>query len=309
MAEVNEVREASNVVTSSNAAEFYAERLGLADLAEETVAESTEAPQEEAVESEPATEESSSEPKAEDEAGEAEKPKDKLEKRFSKVTKRAQEAEAKAAELEARLRDLEAKANPQPIAQTANVDDKPRADQFNDAFEFAEALAEWSAEKALRDRDIAEAQRKADEERNKVIESWNQKVEKAKSSMPDFDDIVASSTVVVSDAIRDAIIESDVGAQILYHLASDDEYAESLAKMPAIKALKEIGRLEAKYEAKQEEKPATEARAVTQSKAPAPISPLKGGKSAGADVLVDTNGEFYGSYAQWKAARKANRIR
>jgi hypothetical protein len=302
-----EVKEASSVVTSSNAAEFYAERLGLADSPEETAAETVDAPVEEITDSEPATEESSSEPKAEDEAEEAEKPKDKLEKRFSKISKQRDEANARAEQLESRLRELEAKANPQPIAQTADVDDKPRADQFNDAFEYAEALAEWSAEKALRDRDIAESQRKADEERNKVIESWNQKVAKAKSSMPDFDEIVASSTTVVSDAVRDAIIESDVGAQILYHLASDDEYAESLSKMTAIKALKEIGRLEARFET--EEKPEIKARAVTQSKAPAPISPLKGGKSAGADVLVDTNGEFYGSYAQWKAARKANRIR
>ncbi len=307
MAEVNEVKEASNVVTSSNAAEFYAERLGLADSPEETAAETQDTQVVENPDSEPAIEESTSEPKAEDEAEEAEKPKDKLEKRFSKVTKRAQEAEAKAAELEARLREVEARANPQPIAQTANVDDKPQASQFNDAFEYAEALAEWSAEKALRDRDIAEAQRRADEERNKVITSWNEKVAKAKGSMPDFDEIVASSTTVVSDAVRDAIIESDVGAQILYHLASDDEYAESLSKMPAIKALKEIGRLEARFEA--EDKPEVKAKTVTQSKAPAPISPLKGGKSAGADVLVDTNGEFYGSYAQWKAARKANRIR
>jgi hypothetical protein len=307
MAEVNEVKEASNVVTSSNAAEFYAERLGLADSPEETAAETQDTQVVENPDSEPAIEESTSEPKAEDEAEEAEKPKDKLEKRFSKVTKRAQEAEAKAAELEARLREVEARANPQPIAQTANVDDKPQASQFNDAFEYAEALAEWSAEKALRDRDIAEAQRRADEERNKVITSWNEKVAKAKGSMPDFDEIVASSTTVVSDAVRDAIIESDVGAQILYHLASDDEYAESLSKMPAIKALKEIGRLEARFEA--EDKPEVKAKTVTQSKAPAPISPLKGGKSAGTDVLVDTNGEFYGSYAQWKAARKANRIR
>jgi hypothetical protein len=308
MAEVNEVREAQSVVTSNNAAEFYAERLGLADSPEETAAETESAPVVENPDSEPATEESSSEPKAEDEAEEAEKPKDKLEKRFSKVSRQRDEANARAEQLESRLRDLEARANPQPIAQTANVDDKPQAVQFNDAFEYAEALAEWSAEKALRDRDIAESQRKADEERNKVIENWNQKVAKAKGSMPDFDEIVASSTTVVSDAVRDAIIESDVGAQILYHLASDDEYAESLAKMPAIKALKEIGRLEARFEA-EDEKPEVKARTVTQSKAPAPISPLKGGKSAGADVLVDTNGEFYGSYAQWKAARKANRIR
>jgi len=303
-----EVKEASSVVTSDNAAEFYAERLGLADSPEETAAETVEAPVEENSDSEPGTEESSSEPKAEDAAEEAEKPKDKLEKRFSKISKQRDEANARAEQLESRLRDLEARANPQPIAQTANVDDKPQASQFNDAFEYAEALAEWSAEKALRDRDIAESQRKADEERNKVIENWNDKVAKAKGSMPDFDEIVASSTTVVSDAVRDAIIESDVGAQILYHLASDDEYAESLSKMPAIKALKEIGRLEARFEAEQKE-PEVKARTVTQSKAPAPISPLKGGKSAGADVLVDTNGEFYGSYAQWKAARKANRIR
>jgi hypothetical protein len=296
-----EVREAQNVVTSSNAADFYAERLGLADEATPTEAVEPTEPAEEAQEQ--------SEPKAEEEAKETEKSKDKLEKRFSKISRQRDEAKARADELEQRLRDLEAKANPQSIAQTANVDDKPRADQFNDAFEYAEALAEWSAEKALKDRDIAEQQRKAEEERNKVVESWNKKVSKAKDAMPDFNKVVSNSTVVVSDAIRDAILESDVGPQILYHLASDDDYAQSIATMPAIKALKEIGRLEAKYEAEKESKPKKEAKTVSQSKAPAPISPLKGGKSAGADVLVDTNGEFYGSYAHWKAARQANRIR
>lgn len=297
-----EVRQAGNVLTSGNAAEFYAERLGLADAPNEAEAEVEENPT-----SEPVDEESSSEPMAEDEAEVTEKPKDKVEKRFSKVSKQRDEANARAEAAEARLRELEARANPQPIAQTANVDDKPRADQFNDAFEYAESLAEWSAEKALRDRDIADAQRKAEEANSKVLESWNKKVNDAKASMADFDEIVASSTIVVSDAIRDAIIESDVGPQILYHLASDDELAQSIANMPAIKALKELGRLEAKFEA--QEKPEVKARPVTQSKAPAPISPLKGGKSAGADVLIDTNGEFYGSYAQWKAARQANRIR
>jgi hypothetical protein len=296
-----EAREAQSVITSSNAADFYAERLGLAEVQQEPEA---------VKETEPvAEEEQLSEPIAEEEANETEKPKDKLEKRFSKVTKRAQDAEAKAEQLEARLREVEARQNPQTIAQTANVNDKPQASQFDDAFEYAEALAEWSAEKALKDRDIAESQRKAEEERNKVLKSWNDKVDKAKKEMPDFNDIVSSSTVVVSDAIRDAILESDVGPQILYQIASDDDYAESITSMSAIKALKEIGRLEAKFEAELEATPKKEARTVSQSKAPAPISPLKGGKSAGADVLVDTNGEFYGSYAQWKAARLANRIR
>jgi len=292
-----EAREAQNVVTSNNAADFYAERLGLAEDAPTEAVENTEPEQE-----------IQSEPTAEEEAKATEKSKDKLEKRFSKISRQRDEAKSRADALEARLREVEAKANPQTIAQTANVDDKPQASQFNDAFEYAEALAEWSAEKALKDRDIADQQRKAEEERNKVAESWNKKVSKAKEAIPDFNKVVSKSTVVVSDAVRDAILESDVGPQILYHLASDDDFAQSIASMPAIKALKEIGRLEARYEGEQE-KPEKKAKTVATSKAPAPISPLKGGKSAGADVLVDTNGEFYGSYAQWKAARLANKIR
>ena len=293
----NEVREAQNVVTSNNAADFYAERLGLAEDAPTEAVENTEPEQE-----------IQSEPTAEEEAKATEKSKDKLEKRFSKISRQRDEAKSRADALEARLREVEAKANPQTIAQTANAEDKPQASQFNDAFEYAEALAEWSAEKALKDRDIADQQRKAEEERNKVAESWNKKVSKAKEAIPDFNKVVSKSSVVVSDAIRDAILESDVGPQILYHLASNDDFAQSIASMPAIKALKEIGRLEARYEGEQE-KPEKKAKTVATSKAPAPISPLKGGKSAGADVLVDTNGEFYGSYAQWKAARLANKIR
>ena len=295
-----ETREAQSIVTSSNAADFYAERLGLADEATETVAEEPSEPVQEANEQ--------SEPKAEEEAKGTEKSKDKLEKRFSKISRQRDEANTRAEQLESRLRELEAKANPQTIAQTANADDKPQASQFNDAFEYAEALAEWSAEKALKDRDVADQQRRVEEERNKVVQTWNKKVSKIQEDIPDFNKVVSKSSVVVSDAVRDAIIESDVGPQILYHLASDNDLAESISKMPAIKALKEIGRLEARFEAK-EEKPKKEAKTVSTSKAPAPINPLKGGKSAGADVLVDTNGEFYGSYAQWKAARLNNRIR
>ena len=130
------------------------------------------------------------------------------------------------------------------------------------------------------------------------------KLEKAKSEFSDFDEMVKSSTVIVSDPIRDSILESDVGPQILYFLASDEDFAKKLTEMPVIKALREIGKLEARFERKEEPKVATAPR----SKAPEPIKTLSGGK-AGADVLIDTNGEFHGTYAQWKAARLANRVR
>ena len=290
-----DIKEASSVVTSDNAAEFYAERLGLADSndTEAAIAEPEETEQ--------------SEPEAREEAKETEKSdksKDKLNKRFDKVTQRAKEAEARASELENRLKEYEARTTEPPIVNKVAGEGKPNASQFNDAFEYAEALAEWSAENALKQRDEQEAVRKQQAEQEKITKSWNKKLDKAKAQYSDFDDVVKSANTVVSNEIRDSILESDVGPQILYFLASDEDFAKKLTEMPVIKALREIGKLEARFERKEEPKVATAPR----SKAPEPIKTLSGGK-AGADVLIDTNGEFHGTYAQWKAARLANRVR
>jgi len=304
MSEANVVRTAENVVTSDNLAEFHANKLGLASDDAPVAAETVE----ETPDSEPAVEaQTESEPEAENEAEVTDKPKQnpKLEKRFSELTKRAKQAEADKANLEARLQELESKQAPVPV-QVDPVSEKPQASQFNDAFEYAEALAEWSAEKALEQRDIQEQQRKIDEQRNEVIKSWSQKLDKAKANLPDFDDMVASSNVQVRDEVRDAILESDVGPEILYHLASNDEYAEKFAAMPSGKALKELGKLEVQFERKEAQPEKNEP--VARSKAPAPIKPLTAGKGT-SDVLIDGNGAFHGTYAQWKAARQAKRIR
>ena len=305
MSEAEVVRTASSVVTSDNLAEFHAEKLGLASDEAPVAAETVE----ETPDSEPAVEaQAESEPTAEEEAEVTDKPKQnpKLEKRFSELTKRAKQAEADKQALEARLQELEARQAPEP-KQADPVSEKPQASQFNDAFEYAEALAEWSAEKALEQRDIQEQQRKIEEQRNEVIKSWTQKLETAKANLPDFDDMVASSNVQVRDEVRDAILESDVGPEILYHLASNDEYAAKFADMPAHKALKELGKLEVQFERK--EAPAeVKSEPVARSKAPAPIKPLTAGKGT-SDVLIDGNGAFHGTYAQWKAARQAKRIR
>jgi hypothetical protein len=112
--------------------------------------------------------------------------------------------------------------------------------------------------------------------------------------------MVESSTVTVSDPIRDAILESDIGPRILYHLAENEDFALKLNEMPLITAIREIGKLEARLE-----KPA---ESVTRSKASAPISPIRGAAS-GSDFKVDSKGEFHGSYQNWKAARQAGKIR
>ena len=297
-------KNAGQVLTSENAAEFYANRLGLAEspAPAEAVEESTE-PTEAVEQSEP--EEAEAEAKQEGER----KQNPKLERRFSEITKQREEARKEAQQerearqaLEQRLAALENNTQPK---KAEFVDEKPQPSQFSDAFEYAEALAEYTADKRISEMKQQEAQAKEAEQRQKVITQWTAKVESAKQSLPDFDDIVASSDVVVNDDIRDAILESDVGPQILYHLAENDEVAKKIAGLSPKQALREIGKLEARFEAKPEaEKPAP----IVRSKAPAPIQPIRGGKNT-PDVPLDSNGVFFGTAAQWKELRKAGKIR
>ena len=290
-------KEAGQVLTSENSAEFYANRLGLANQ-----------PEVEAVQTEPTEEVERSEPEIEEKEQE-EKPKanPKLERRFSEITKQREEARKEAQQerqareaLEARLAALER----QPAPQAPKVDEEPQPSQFNDAFEYAKALAEYTADKRIDEMKRQEAEARQAQERQKVIETWASKVQQAKASLPDFDDIVASSDVVVNDDIRDAILESDVGPQILYHLAENDDVAKKIAGLSPKQALREIGKLEARFEVKET---APETKTIVRSKAPAPIQPLRG--SSPADVPLSSNGEWHGTFQAWKEARKAGKIR
>ena len=310
MSDAQEVAEqpktASSVVTSENLADFNADKLGLASESSPTAAEVDENP------SEPAAKDGQSEPRlADDEATgtEDKKQNPKLEKRFSELTKARKEAEAQAAEertkresLEARLAALEGNKAP---TQAPEGNKKPTPDEFKDAFEYAEALANWSADQALARREQEVKQKEVEAKRETVIKTWQQKLEATKAELPDYEDMVASSNVTVNDTVRDAILESEVGPRILYELASDDEMAEKLSTMTTAGALKLIGRLEAQFEKTEEPVKAERKSVAAKSNAPEPIRPLR---STGGVADVAMDGEKL-SFQQWKAGRLAGKIR
>lgn len=294
-------KQASTVVTSENLAEFNANKLGLASEESPTAADTVD----EKSSSEPAAEVGQSEPKlADDEATGTEEKKQnpKLEKRFSELTKQRKEAEARAEEAERRLAAIESKQAPQ---QAPESNQKPTPDNYKDAFEYAEALSQWSAEQALAKREQEVKQKEFEAQKQKVIQTWQQKLEATIAELPDYEDMVASSNVKVNDTVRDAILESDVGPRILYELASDDEIAEKLSTMSTASALKLIGKLEAKFEKTEEPVKAEKKTVAAKSKAPEPIRPLRATGGV-ADVGMDGNDM---SYQQWKAARQAGKIR
>ena len=305
-------RVASNLVTSENLAEFTAQKLGLVDS--EPANEAADA--ENAAEPDAQADQSGQDGEG-DEATATEEPKEKkpnpkLERRFSEITKQREAAREEARRerearesLEARLKELEAKVNPPAQQPDDELGEEPKPEQFSDMYEYAKALAEYTADRRLIERDKEEKARKAAAEQEQKFKAWADRVNAAKNELPDFDDMVQSSDVRVSDPVRDAIIESEHGPKILYYLAENAEFAKKLADMSVVSAVREIGKIEARFE-KGEAKPDVKA-VVGKSKAPAPITPLRGAVNT-VDAGLDADGNFHGTYQQWKAARAAKRI-
>jgi len=306
MSEVQEASQvqpkvAANVVTSENLAEFNAKRMGLADSTPSEAAPVAEPPQVDNGQSEPieASEEATS--------TEDRKRNPKLEIRFEKITKQREEARAEAQKerearesLEAKVRELESRSQP----QKAQSSEEPRPEQFTDMYEYAKALTDYKVDQRLGEEKQKVEQAKIEAQRQEVINTWTKRVQSAKSEIPDFEEMVGSADVTVSNEIRDAIFESDVGPQLLYHLAENPEIAEKLQGMKLTTALRTIGKLEAQFE---KTEPQTKT-VVGRSKAPAPINPIRSAAN-GRDVPLTSDGKFEGSYQAYKAARMAGRIR
>lgn len=252
------------------------------------------------------------EPEEEVKEGEVEKPKkgNKLESRFSEITEARRHAERERDELKRERDELKAKLAPkQDVAEEKDAaGKKPDKADFTDAFEYAEKLSEWSAKKALADRDKADAEKAETGKREKVMDGFRSRAEVARLKYPDFDDLLASSKAAVSDPARDTIIESDYSHDILHALAEDDELADKVSKMKPADQVKWIGRMETKFEKADPEKDESEkiepkASFKEEKKvAPPPINPVRGTRAP--DNAVNDPGEFKGTPAEWKALRK-----
>lgn len=282
----------ATVLTSENAQEFYARKLNLPQ-AEEVKTEVKQEP-------EVKTEEVKTEEKQETEG--QRKGREYAEK-LSKARDEAKQEREKREAAEKKAAELEAKLNPPPKEEEG----KPKPEQFTDAFEYAEALTDWKVEQREKARDQEIAKKSIEQQRNSVVKTFVEKQNAFKETTPDYQEVLAAADeagVKVSDAVRDAIIESDFGPQVMYHLAKNPDEAERIAKLSVLGALKAIGKLETKFE-----KADTKAEVKAEvSKAPEPINPIKGGTST-QTVKVDASGEFKGTYAEWKEARKAGKIK
>lgn len=145
---------------------------------------------------------------------------------------------------------------------------KPESSKFESYEAYMEALTDWKVEQRLSERDQKAKETSSENERNerlqKLKEGFEERAEKFREQQEDFDD-VAFSQFPVSPAMAEAIMESELGPQILFHLGNNPKEAMRIARMSPYAAAREIGKLEVTLP--ELVKPS--------SSAPAPINPVK----------------------------------
>lgn len=203
-------------------------------------------------------------------------------KRIDRLTWEANEAKRKAEELEAKLREWQER-QPEPSAA------RPKPEDFQDYDAYVEALADWKAEekaRKLRDELKAESEKtRAKTEADRRMEAFRAAESKFRATVQDYDEaILDAQDTPMTQVMFDVILESEVGPNLLYHLAKNPDEAERIAHLSPARQAAEIGKLEDKLAQQLKDPPKPKA-----SNAPPPVNPVRARGSASTPRLDDPN--------------------
>lgn len=173
------------------------------------------------------------------------------------------------------LADQRKGANPEPAAK-AQESARPKRDDFATHEEFVRADAVYEALQAVEAKSKKEAAEASAREKAKSAEqqerTFAEGVEKARKEIPDFDEIIEASEAPMSQTMREVILESAVGPQLAYHLATNLEDARRIVNLSERQTVRELAKIEAAIEAKSKAAGTTTAAAAKPSGAPKPAS-------------------------------------
>ncbi len=227
-----------------------------------------------------------------------------VQKRLDELVQQREEAkrqvEAERAEKLRLMAMLEARDTPKQAEPDATEPVKPRREDYADPEHYTEAYVNYAAEFATwkvtrefeaKQRVEQEARQQASiaEQQETVRTAYAGRVEKFKESHPDYDAVARADDVKISIPVAHAIVSSDNGPQLAYHLGKNPAEADRIASLPPAMQLMELGKLEARL---------TAPTAKPVSAAPAPIKPITPAKGSPDTPLEELSME------QYAAARK-----
>ena len=200
-----------------------------------------------------------------------------FQRRIDELTKRyaeeRREKERLLALVEATVRPQQREPDPAP-----NTAQEPKREAFDDYEAYLDARAEWKAEARLSARmqemEARRQQEAAQAQRESLASDWDRKMQRAAERNPEINPDMPVPRMPASMA--QAIVESDVGPEIVFHLAHNPAEAARIAALSPLSQARELGKLELQLATKP----------VKASNAPEPIKPV-GARSTGSDPLSD----------------------
>lgn len=234
--------------------------------AETPVEEPTEAPTDQAAESAPAEAEAGTEVAPTDDS--PTEP-DGVQKRINKITadKHAEKRRADA------LQDQLDKLKQAPVSTT----EEPKLENFDyDQDKHNEALVNWKVENRLAEQTQVQQQQAAQAEVQQVQKQFAERSEAFAETTPDYAEVLKGLPELPQD-VFEAVLLSEDGPQLAYHLATHLDVVDSLANdLPQVRLVK-LGQISAGFKAVT--KPT-----VKPSAAPEPIKPVSSGASASKEM-------------------------
>jgi hypothetical protein len=193
---------------------------------------------------------------------ESERKKKPTEMGYGELRSRVKELEEKLAASSTAPKESAPVEEPTPNAEKVRTkptqDDKAKdgTPKYKSWEEFNEDLIDWHAEKKFleyrKNEDKAREESRIAAAEKVILDSWNGRVTKASEKYPDFAEVALDKdngpgSIIGPGSVVDAwILDSEFGADILYHFGKNRSDLERYAKLSPLAAARELTRLEAK---------------------------------------------------------------
>lgn len=216
----------------------------------------------------------------------------RLENRFRRLTDRLRAKDREIAELRGELTAVVQMVRPAPPEPPSG---RPRRETYADDDAYLDALIDWKTTTQTPSvptgppvpAEVAPQQ------------AYLTRLGEAKKQYADFDEVVESTEVRVSDAVRDALLESEHGPALVYFLAQHADEAQRLNSLNAVALGRALARLEGQMTA-----PPPPTTRTPNVQPPSPLRPVSGGIAPVAPPEPDKL-----SFRDYKEARRKGQIR
>lgn len=177
----------------------------------------------------------------------AEAPKSSVQERINELTREKKELEEFAeseyeARQQAQRRIAELESQVGSVKPTVSEDLRPDRSKYKaeEADKYENELLAWNRRTAIREFQDQENRRRADE-------ALKERTERARAEIEDFDAVIQSASRRQNDVpphVVAAIVESDVGPHLAYHLAKNPTEAQRIFALTPARALLALGKIE-----------------------------------------------------------------